>query len=125
MLHDRHSAVELRREPRRGGNLGLAHPGFGVDDLPLQVRTLHHVVVDDTDDPDPGRAEVRDDGRPQTSGADDEDPCVTQRTLPRLAHTGQRQVARVTQALTRVEWSRRCHRCSFPLAAARSGGAGR
>src|SRR5262249_4793367 len=55
----------------RGGDLGASHVTGAMQDLPIQVRQLHHVVVDDAERTHT-RSE-RDQGRAaEASGADDQ-----------------------------------------------------
>ncbi len=70
-----HEDVGIQRlqKPAAGFDLGDPHVGRGVEDLPLQVREIHHVAVDQADRADACRSQIQRDRRPQTSGADDKD----------------------------------------------------
>ena len=77
-----------------------------VRDLPLQVRLVDDVGVDDPDRADAGRSEVERRRRAEAAGADQEDPRVEQLQLALLADLGDQQVARVAGALLRRERAR-------------------
>ena len=65
--------IQRLQKPAAGFDLGDAHVGRGVEDLPLQVREIHHVAVDQSDRADARCSQIQRDRRPQTSGADDQD----------------------------------------------------
>ena len=66
-------------------------------DLPLQVRLVDDVGVDDPELADPRGGEVERGGRAETAGADQEDLRVEQLLLALLADLGDQQVARVAR----------------------------
>jgi len=68
--------------PRRRLDLRLAHVGVAVDHLPLEVRALDHVAVDDPDCADARGREVLDDRRAEPAGADHERASVEEALLP-------------------------------------------
>jgi hypothetical protein len=74
-----------------------------VDDLPLQIRALDDVVVDDPQSADPGRREVLDRRRPQTARADDQRRPLEQPLLPLGTDLVHDDVSRVAIELGRVE----------------------
>jgi hypothetical protein len=80
---DGHVGVEVGDERARALDLGTAHVRVGVDHLMLEVRSLHHVVVDDAEAADARGREVLDDWRAQAAGPDDEDARLQQSFLSR------------------------------------------
>ena len=70
-----------------------------MQDLPLQVRLVHHVVVDDPQPPDARRGQVERRRRAQPARADQQHLGLEQLRLARLAHLGDEQVAAVAVAL--------------------------
>jgi hypothetical protein len=63
-----------------------------VDDLTLQVRQRHAVVVDDAERADPGGGKVLDHRCAEAARADDEDARPLQCLLPRPADLGEHDV---------------------------------
>ena len=75
-------------------------------DLPLQVRLVDDVRVDDAERADAGGGEVERGGRAEASCADQQDAGVEQLQLPLLADLGDQDVARVAGALLGRERAR-------------------
>ena len=90
--------VSLRRL-----GLRVAEPLRRVDDLALEVRLVHDVVVDDPERPDAGRREVERRRGAEPAGADEEHARVQQLLLAGLADLGDQEVAAVAAALLGVE----------------------
>ena len=79
-----------RRHFRLGGKyLGRSDGGILVDDLPLQVRVLDHVIVNHADCADTGRREVLQRGRAQPPGAHHKHARLLQCLLPRATQFAQ------------------------------------
>jgi hypothetical protein len=74
-------------------DLGPANVGRCENDLPLQVRQRHIVVVDDADRADTRRCQIEQYRRTQSAGADDQHACSLQFCLPRTSHLAQDDVA--------------------------------
>jgi hypothetical protein len=70
-----------------------------VDDLPLQVRLVDSVEVDDAERADSGRGQVHQRGRAETAGPDTEHPGILQPLLPLDPDIRDDQVARVAADL--------------------------
>ena len=85
------------------GRLGLRHADAirGVEDLPLQVRVVDDVLVDDADRADAGRGQVQAGGRAEAARADHQHLRGEQLQLARLAHLGDQDVAAVAAAAAR------------------------
>src|SRR6185369_10296842 len=64
-----------------GLNLGLADIGGEVDHLALKIGEVNVVGIGDADGANPGRCQIKRDGRSQTAGADDQDLAVEESTL--------------------------------------------
>ena len=87
-------------EPLRGRfQLRPAEVLRPVEDLPLEVRLLHDVEVDEAERPDPRRREIEGERRAEASGADAEDARPLEPLLPRLSDLGEDEVARVPPPL--------------------------
>ena len=72
--------------------------------LPLQVRQVDRVVVDDADDADAGRREIENDWRAEPARADDENAGLEELRLTRPADFGQHDMARVALDLFVAEF---------------------
>src|SRR5690606_33927047 len=85
----------------RGGafQLRFADPGLAVEDLPLEVRAVHDVRVDQSDPSHARGGEVERGGRSEPAGADAQDGGGSEAQLPRGPHAGDGKVARVALAL--------------------------
>ena len=83
-----HADVGIQRlqKPAPGFDLVNSHVGRGVEDLPLQVRKIDHVAVNQSDRADTRRAQVQGDRRTQASGADHKDLGPAQFLLPFTAN---------------------------------------
>ena len=71
--------------------------------LPLEVRLVHDVVVDDSQPPDPGRRQVQGRRRAEPARADQEHARREQPLLAGLADLRDQQVPAVAAALLVVE----------------------
>ena len=69
--------------------------GRGVNDLPLQIRQRHRVIVDDAERADAGRGEIQQYRRAEPAGADDEHARALERGLSRPADFAQHDMARI------------------------------
>ena len=78
-----------------------------MNDLPLQVRRLNHIKVDDAQVADAGRCKVERRGRTEPTRANEQHPRVEQLRLTLSANARKEQVARVARLLL---W---CERCRF------------
>ncbi len=115
--HDRDVRVERLDRPLRRVDLRLAEALGRVDDLPLEVRVVDDVGVDDPERPDARRCEVERRGRAEAAGADEEDARLEQPLLAFLADLGDQQVARVARPLRRRERRRGDELVAVPLPA--------
>src|SRR6185437_4613068 len=79
----------------RGRDLPDADPDGDVSDLALQVRQLHHIVVDDAQRADPGRRQIQHEWGAEAARTDHQHPRVTQLGLADAADFGQQDVPRV------------------------------
>ena len=70
-----------------------------MHDLPLQVRVVDHVGVDDAEGADSGCREIERRRGAEPAGSDQEDTCVEQLLLPLLADLRDQDVPRVAGAL--------------------------
>ncbi len=70
--HHVHQRVDLEHRVAGALCLGPADIGLTVDDLPLQVRFVDHVELDDPDGADAGRGQVQQCRRSQPAGSDDQ-----------------------------------------------------
>ena len=70
-----------------------------MKDLPLEVRSIDHVIIDQPDPPDAGGGEIKRGRRAETAGADQEDRALPEPQLSRLAHARDAQMASVAFAL--------------------------
>src|SRR5574337_1611381 len=90
-----HARIQSVQRVRGGIELRHADAVIGVQDLPLQVAALDHVVVRDRQRADARRGEVELRRRTQPARAEHHDPRRFKFALARLAHLGQAQVARI------------------------------
>ena len=74
-----------------------------MEDLPLEIRRVHHVGVDDAELPDARRRQVVRRGRAQATRADEQDLAAEQLVLAGLADLGDQEVAAVALRLLRRE----------------------
>mmetsp|Transcript_16918 Transcript_16918/g.52859 ORF Transcript_16918/g.52859 Transcript_16918/m.52859 type:complete len:354 (-) Transcript_16918:16-1077(-) len=102
-LDDGHERVDSPQRLGRARRLRDADVRRRVDDLPLQVRHVHHVVVDDRQLTDPRRSQVHQRRRPEPARADAQDFRVLQLLLPLDAHLAQDQVPRVPLHLPAIQ----------------------
>ena len=79
---------------RIGGSLDLrpANVGCCENDLALQIRQRHVVVVDDADRADTRGRQIKQYRRTQSAGADDQHAGGLQFRLPRTSHFAQDDV---------------------------------
>ena len=96
-----HVGIELGDRDLRRLDLRHADPIGGVQDLPLQVRRIDRVVVDEADRPDAGGGQVEPGRRAEATGAQAQHLRPQQLGLPFFADLGQHRVARVAQRLLR------------------------
>ena len=78
--------IQCLQKPTAGFDLGNSHVGRGVEDLPLQVRKIDHVAVNQSDRADTRRAQVQGDRGTQASGANHKDLGPAQFLLPLAAN---------------------------------------
>jgi len=95
--------VELRDEVGGGVDLLAPHVVVPVDDLSLEVRQLHLVVVGDPDGADAGGREVLDDRRTEPARAEHEHLGVEQGLLALGAHVVHDDVSGVAVELGGIE----------------------
>ena len=74
----------VQRQARGLGGLGLGHTYaiLAVDDLPVEVRLVHNVAIDDPEPTHPGRGEIIGDRRPEASSSDDQHAARADFFLP-------------------------------------------
>eukprot|EP00962_Isochrysis_galbana_P042352 scaffold15810_cov117-Isochrysis_galbana.AAC.3 len=94
-----HRRVDLAHALRRRLHLGHAHRVGRVDNLPMQVGLVHHVVVHHPQRPDAGRSQVDKRGRAKAAGANAKHACALEPTLALDADIVQDQVPRVAPDL--------------------------
>src|SRR5262249_42858935 len=106
----------LDRLLRRLG-LRFTEPFGGVDDLALEIRRVHDVVVDDADRPDARRSQVERGWRAETTGPDQQHPRVEQPDLALLADLWNQQVPAVAGPLVGIEraWQNGRKAVPFPV----------
>ena len=92
----------LDRLPR-GVDLRLPEALRRVDDLPLEVRLVDDVGVDDPDAADPGRGQVERGRRAESAGADQQHLRVEELELPFLADLRDEEVTAVPGASLCIE----------------------
>ena len=102
MGFDGHLAVERVDELAGALDFRTAHVGLGVDDLPLEVRGLDHVRVDQVEGPDARGRQVGDHRRSQSAGAHDQDLGVLDPLLAGPADHVDRKVPGVAVLAARV-----------------------
>src|SRR4051794_38386219 len=95
MQYDVDQRVDLPHRIARGLRLRPADVGLAMNDLPLQVRLVDDIEVDDTERADAGGREVHQRRRAQTARADDKDLRVLESLLPVHRDVGDDQVPAV------------------------------
>jgi hypothetical protein len=98
MRDDLDLAVELAQPLARRIELLPSDRARAVEDLPVEVRRIDAVKVDEADPPHARRGEVRRHRTAEPTGADDQHRGPLQSQLPRLTDLRQQQVARVARA---------------------------
>jgi hypothetical protein len=68
-----------------------------VDDLALKVGEIDHIVIDQSNVPNPRGCQVEGNGRSEASGADDQHRGSFELALPIQPYVWDEQVARVAQ----------------------------
>src|SRR5262249_35259700 len=81
MWLDCHVWIEAPDRGFRTVDLGPPYIAGGMDDLALQVRERHHVVIDDAKRADAGRREIKQGRGAKTAGADHQHPRAFERRL--------------------------------------------
>ena len=83
------------------GRVGLRmpHVGIGMEDLPLEVRIIDRVEVDDAHSADPCGGQIHGDGRTQTARPDTQDGGVADLALTGQANFWKDQMAGVSANL--------------------------
>jgi hypothetical protein len=79
---DRDVRVDVEQRLDGACRLGLAEPARGMDDLTLQVRQAHDVVVDDAKRADAGGGEIHERRSAEPAGADDQDAGAFEPSWP-------------------------------------------
>ena len=84
----------IERADRFGGtvHLWLSDPIGSVQDLPLEIRKLDHIRIDNAEPANPGSREIQRDGGAKPTGADDQDARAFEALLASDADPGQTQV---------------------------------
>src|ERR1700760_3771552 len=93
MTFDSHMRIETVHGLGGAFNLRTADVAGRMDDLPLQVRQRHHIVVDDTERPDAGGREIEQCRRTETAGADRQNPGALERSLAGASDLAQHEVS--------------------------------
>ena len=119
-----HAWIERFQGLPGGSYLGHADTCIGVQNLPLQVAAVHHVVVHQSERADPCRGKIECGRGTQPTGADQQDLAVREFDLPGFADFGHHQVARVALARVLVEPGRNLERQAFVLPAREAAGHG-
>ena len=88
VLDDPHVRVHPSDPLRHHLRLRPADVRRSEQDLAVQVRGIHHVIVDEAEGADPGRGQILGQRTAEPSRADQEHPCREQRLLTFEAHLG-------------------------------------
>ena len=95
MGHEIHIRVDPRHRAARALDLGLIDLSGRVQNLSLEVRQRHRVVIDHAQRADPRCRQIQDRRRTQPPGADHQNPRCLELLLPRPADLVQHDVAGV------------------------------
>ena len=96
MGFDRNVRIEPRNHGLRAVDLARADIVGAEDDLPLQVRQRHDVIVDNAQRADAGGGKIEQHRRTETAGADHQHARRLQLRLSGAADLAQHDVARIT-----------------------------
>ena len=99
MLDDVHEGVDLFDRVFGAVQLLASDIGLAVHDLPLEVRLVHDVVVDEPVRPDPGGREVHRNRRAEPACADAEHLRILHASLPVHRDVGDDQMPGVAPDL--------------------------
>src|SRR5262249_416418 len=94
---DRCLRVNVLNSIRRRGNLCPANVFCSVNYLPLKIRFIDDVEIDQPERTDAGRRQIKPERRAETSGADHQNAGRLKLSLPFEANLGKYQMARVTR----------------------------
>ncbi|MGY2931444.1 hypothetical protein ACVWZ6_001046 [Bradyrhizobium sp. GM6.1] len=93
-----------RRDPfGRALDLVPADIGRGVNDLALEVRQRHHVVIDHAERTDAGGRQIHQSGRTEPAGADHQHGGPLQRSLAGATDIAQHDMAGITFEFVRAQ----------------------
>ncbi len=95
MRLDRHMRIEPRDRARGAFDLRRTDVVGRMDDLPLQIRQRHRIVVDHAERPDAGRRQIHQRRRAEPARADHQNARALERRLTGPADLAQHDVARV------------------------------
>ena len=76
-----------------------------MNDLPVQVRELNGIIVDNDNLAHPGSRKIEQGGGTKPTGTEYSNPCRLQLQLPRHADLGQNQLARIEGTFGRAQLS--------------------
>ncbi len=107
MRFDGHLGIEIAKPVARRFELRPPDVAGSVEHLPMQVRGIDDVEVDESDPADAGCREVDCGRAAESARADDEHGSVLEAQLPRLADLGKHDVPRVAGAFRGSEHEKR------------------
>ena len=70
-----------------------------MENLPLQIRQIDNVKVDESESADSGGSQIERNWRPEASRPNDEDARFLERALPGITHLRQDDVAAISNQL--------------------------
>ena len=100
---DARAWIQCGQRARRGFDLGRADGRFGMQNLPLQVAAVDHVVVGNPQGAHARRGEIVRRWRTQTARADQQHACRFERALPCKPHLRKTKMARIAFGEVRVD----------------------
>ena len=94
---DLNVGVEVRQPLARRFALKFADIACAKSDLPLKIREIHDIEIDESQTPDTGGSEIKSQRGAQPPGANQQDFCVFEFELTLHAHFGHDQVAAIAK----------------------------
>src|SRR5690625_204064 len=104
-----HQWVQCFNTARSRMRLGFAHTGGGMDNLTVQIRQFHDVVINNADGAHAHSSQVEQHGRAESTGTDYKDFSVAEFALACCTKTRQNELAGIA---VQFFWRNAVSRCS-------------
>ena len=99
MLFDLNQRIDFLQSCLSAVELRFSYPGFAVEDLTLEIRSIDLVVVDQSNAADPCGRKIKRGGGAQSASADHQNGGGFELSLPIFPNTGDRKMPGVAESL--------------------------